>query len=83
MEHQHTNSHPPFDDKIIDNLMAELSALDNETIDVDGVSLRPSQCYHFDIDPVHVLFNTNCPDTIRERVSSILSKYIPDESRSQ
>jgi len=80
MEEQRNITHARIDEGLIEKLKAELTALDHYTVDVDGAKLRPSQCYHFDIDPVHVLFNTNCPDALRERVNSILSKYIPDES---
>lgn len=64
-------------------LREELERLDTTPVDIDGKQLRPSQCYRFETDPVHVLFNTNCPESLRAKVESILSKYIgSDESRS-
>jgi hypothetical protein len=62
---------------IIDSIKAELQGLDNSMISVDGLQLKPSQCYRIELDPVHVLFNTNCPDDLKAKVESILSKYIP------
>ncbi|MET0635476.1 MAG: hypothetical protein ABWZ25_05585 [Chitinophagaceae bacterium] len=73
-----------FSPEIITLVKNELAELDLSTIDVDGVQLLPSQCYHFGTEPAHVLFNTNCPDTLKEKVHAILSKYTQqDESRSQ
>ncbi len=53
----------------------ELSRLDGETIEVDGVHLKPSQCYRLGTSPAHVLFNMNCPDSLKARVEAILQKY--------
>jgi hypothetical protein len=53
----------------------ELEALDRETIEVDGKQLKPSQCYHIGIDPTHILFNTNCPATLKDRINAILERY--------
>jgi hypothetical protein len=62
---------------VIESIKTELTRLDNEMVRVDGLQLKPSQCYRIELDPVHVLFNTNCPDDLRAKVESILSKYIP------
>jgi hypothetical protein len=62
---------------IIDSIKAELEGLDRNMVQIDGRELKPSQCYRIELDPVHVLFNTNCPDELRVKVESILSKYIP------
>jgi hypothetical protein len=68
---------------IADSIRSELAVLDKDMIKVDGSTLRPSQCFRVEFDPVHVLFNTNCPDALREKVQSILDKYIPaDEGRA-
>lgn len=74
----------PLSPEMLTRVRNELAALDNVTVDVDGKQMLPSQCYHFEIDPAHVLFNTNCPDNIRTRVNSILSRYIqPDAGSTQ
>jgi hypothetical protein len=52
-----------------------LSALEREWVQVDGIRMKPSQCYHFEMDPPHVLFNTNCPEDLKEKVESILTRY--------
>jgi hypothetical protein len=68
--------HPrQIDKQVIEKLKAELGELDRDAVIIDGIHLKPSQCYHFDIDPVHVLFNTNCPDSLKEKVQAILLKY--------
>lgn len=68
---------------ILEKVKAELGELDRQFIEIDGKLLKPSQCYRFDLDPAHVLFNTNCPDDLKKKVQSILSKYLrPDENRS-
>jgi len=67
----------------LNQLRAELAMLDENKIQIDGAWLKPSQCYHVGTDPGHILFNTNCPESLKEKVQSILSKYITsDESRS-
>lgn len=73
-------SHPHIDPTALYQLKSELADLDRDWIEIEGARLKPSQCFHLGTDPVHVLFNTNCPDSLRERVQTILSKYIPDES---
>ena len=64
------------------NLVKELKELDNELIEIDGGHLKPSQCYRFETDPVHMLFNTNCPDTLKQKVEAILAKHLPDYESS-
>jgi len=67
----------------ITSLVSELNALDKEWVEVDGTRLKPSQCFYFEADPLHILFNTNCPDTLKEKVNSIIAKHVPGyESRA-
>jgi len=68
---------------VIERLQYELGELDRELIHVEGKMLKPSQCFRVGLDPLHILFNTNCPDTLKEKVQSILSKHIPLENRPQ
>ncbi|HEX6191209.1 MAG TPA: hypothetical protein VFZ42_02545 [Chitinophagaceae bacterium] len=56
-------------------LKAALEELDQEWVEIDGARVRPSQCFHVDANPPHVLFNTNCPDTLKKKVQEILSHY--------
>ncbi|MFI5128563.1 MAG: hypothetical protein ACHQFX_01170 [Chitinophagales bacterium] len=71
-----------YDQKIdavrIERIKAELSELDNELVNADGVQLKPGQCYHFETNPLHVLFNTNCPDELKQKVEEIISRHIAD-----
>lgn len=69
--------------ELLYQVQAELAKLDHELVEIDGKQLKPSQCYHLETDPAHVLFNTNCPESLKEKIQAILFKYIPDESRSQ
>ena len=63
---------------IMEKIRNELLQLDTDLVDVDGKQLKPSQCYRFETDPLHVMFNTNCPDKLRDRVEEILAKYTSD-----
>jgi hypothetical protein len=60
-----------------DKIKAELAELDRESVQVEGQLLKPSQCYRIGFDPPHILYNTNCPRSLREKVQAILSKYWP------
>jgi hypothetical protein len=74
---------PFFDESKLNQLKVELADLDRETVEVDGIKLKPSQCYRLETDPAHVLFNTNCPCLLKERIQALMSKYLPrDESSS-
>ena len=64
-------------DTTLKTLEQELAALDNDLVQVDGTLLKPSQCFHFEADPLHLLFNTNCPDSLKQKVEAIVGKHIP------
>jgi hypothetical protein len=74
----------PIRHDIVTKIHAELSELDRELATIDGKVLKPSQCFRFSPEPMHVLFNTNCPDSLKEKVNAIIAKYSPpaNESRS-
>ena len=59
----------------IKRLKAELGELERDFVNIKGKRLKPSQCYRFNADPVHVLFNTNCPESLKKKIHSIISKY--------
>jgi len=64
-------------------LQQELAQLDEEMVLLGGHWVRPSNCYRFSANPPHVLYNTNCPESLMEKIERILSKYtIPDEGRA-
>jgi hypothetical protein len=67
-------------DLLKEKIKAELAELDKQEIEVDGIKLKPSECYHFDLSPNHVLFNTNCPDDLKKQVQNIISKHTSYES---
>jgi len=65
----------------VKKLKEELGELEREFVQIDGKQLKPSQCYRFNTDPVHVLFNTNCPESLKKKINSIISKYtMPEEN---
>ena len=63
----------------IRKLKAELSELERDFVQIDGVRLKPSQCYRFNADPVNILFNTNCPESLKKKINSIIAKYTRTE----
>lgn len=72
-----------FSPDILEKVKAELGELDRQLVKIDGKHLKPSQCYRFDVNPAHVLFNTNCPDELKKKVHAILSKHLTfNEGRS-
>jgi len=63
-------------------LLEELKALDSQAIEIDGKSIKPSQCYHWEADPAHLLYNTNCPPDLKKKLELIIAKYIPVDEDS-
>ena len=61
---------------LIGQIRSELNLLDRELVDIEGKKLKPSQCYRFGVNPTHILFNTNCPDSVKVKVKAILNKYL-------
>ena len=66
----------PVDGRL-QKIMGELEELDKDFIDADGVLLKPSQCYYLEMNPFHILYNTNCPDSLKKRIETIVSLYMP------
>jgi hypothetical protein len=64
-------------------LLEELKALDTNSIEVDGKVYKPSQCYHWEANPTHLLYNTNCPPDLKQRLESIISKYVSGNETRQ
>jgi hypothetical protein len=60
---------------VYSELLAELDTLDKEPVEINGKQLKASQCYHIGVNPTHVLFNTNCPESLKEKVNTILARY--------
>jgi len=61
-------------------LLEELKLLDSQAVEIDGNSLKPSQCYHWESDPAHLLYNTNCPQDLKQKLQAIIAKYVtPNE----
>jgi len=60
---------------LVEKVKAELGELDRQLVEINGIKLKPSQCYRFESDPAHILFNTNCPDGLKQQIQAIFSKY--------
>ena len=58
-------------------IQEDLASPDRDLIKVNGKQLKASQCYHFETDPLHLLFNSNYPAQLRQKLNGILAKYIP------
>ena len=65
-----------INESLLSKIKEELAGLDRDSIEVNGQSLKASQCYHFGTNPLHVLFNTNCPQSLKEKIQSIIAKYV-------
>jgi hypothetical protein len=66
----------------IDHLRDDLDLLNKEWKDIEGSPLSANQCYHFETDPPHFLFNMNCPDNLRHELNDLLLKYFPEHVKS-
>ena len=60
----------------LDQIHHELDLLNETWVDLHDTKLKAQNCYHFEADPPHILFNLNCPEELRTHLTGILSKYI-------
>jgi hypothetical protein len=56
-------------------LLHELEKIEEAVVVLDDKELKPSQCFHIESDPPHVLFNENCPESLKIRINEILRRY--------
>jgi hypothetical protein len=66
----------------LDSLRDDLDLLNKEWRDIKGSLLSANQCYHFESDPPHFLYNMNCPDTLRQQLNNLLLKHFPEHENS-
>lgn len=57
------------------SVMQELERLDETPVLLNNQLIKPSQCFRLSGNPPKVLYNTNCPDHLKEKIESILLKY--------
>ncbi len=57
------------------SIMKELALLDESPVPVKGLLIKRSECFRLSGNPPQVIYNTNCPDDLREKVEAILLKY--------
>jgi len=68
---------------VAEKVRNELSRLDEMEVMVDGKPVKPSTCYYFGSSPLHVLYNLNCPDKLKEIIQDIIQKHVvTDENGS-
>ncbi len=61
-----------------DLILEELKELENQRFELEGKEVKPSQCYRWESNPAHLLFNTNCPQDLKKQLDLIISKYLPE-----
>ena len=66
----------------IDGLRDDLDLLNKDWRNIEGSPLSANQCYHFETDPPHFLFNLNCPDNLRQELNDLLLKHFPEHVKS-
>lgn len=59
------------------NLITALNELDRQLVMVDGRMMKPSQCFRYETAPLHYMFNTNCPEELKQQVEAIFKKHMP------
>jgi hypothetical protein len=57
------------------HIISDLQDLQNKYVEVNGIKYRPSQCYSISWDPFHIFYNTNCPDSLKQKIENILAKW--------
>jgi hypothetical protein len=62
------------------SIMKELALLDDNPVLLDGRPVKASGCYRLSGNPPQVIYNTNCPDDLKQKIEAILSKYQSRES---
>ena len=60
----------------IEKVQVELADLDRGFVSIRGKRVKPSQCYRFDADTGKILYNTNCPDGLKQKIQEILTKHL-------
>lgn len=63
-------------DTHITKLITELNDPDRQLVTVDGRLVKPSQCFRYETDPLHYMFNTNCPKELKQQVQAIFKKHV-------
>ncbi len=56
-------------------ILKELESLDEKPVLLDGKPVKASGCYRLSGNPPQVIYNTNCPEELKQQVETIISKY--------
>jgi len=62
------------------SVLHELKKLDEHPVLLNGQPVKANTCYRISGNPPQVLYNTNCPDELKEQIEAILLKYRSRES---
>ena len=57
------------------SILKALQKLDKDTVMLDGKLVKPSTCYRLAGNPPAVIYNTNCPEDLMEKIESILQEH--------
>lgn len=55
-------------------ILEALEELNHKTVDINGVKLEACKCYYYSLNPVHVLFNDNCPISLKHEIRAIFEQ---------
>lgn len=69
-------------DHTAQQIKKDLEKLNETDMVIDGRKVKPCTCYYFDTDPLHVLYNTNCPEMLKNEIERIIKTHIPDAEDS-
>ncbi|MEO5684865.1 MAG: hypothetical protein ABIQ88_19640 [Chitinophagaceae bacterium] len=56
-------------------VMEDLALLDDELVLLEGMLIKPSQCFRLSGNPPQIIYNTNCPADLKAKVNAILLKH--------
>ena len=62
--------------RLLSKFTSELKKLDEQLVEVNGVKIKPSNCYFITNNPSNILFNTYCPSNLKETVKGIVQRYV-------
>jgi hypothetical protein len=57
------------------SIIKELERLDEQLMLLDDKPVRASQCFRLSGNPPQVIYNTNCPEDLKQKVEAILLRY--------
>ena len=65
-----------LDSEKIYRLKMELAELEREWVKVGEREVKPSQCYRLSENPLRILYNADCPDSLKTRIEKLIRKHM-------